>query len=139
MTALKQFFHTIANRNLAMVLALAAPIAVTAAETGKTFATPEDAVAALVTAASTEDSNALRVIFGPAAPELENPDRVQAANEHSAFARALNQGTSILRESDSRCVLEVGDKRWPSARPTSGARRTSARLSRPPKRRFRPS
>jgi hypothetical protein len=37
-----------------------------AADIGKTFATPEEAVSALVAAASAEDTNAFRVIFGPA-------------------------------------------------------------------------
>jgi hypothetical protein len=113
MTALKRFFQASRHHDLVVVFALGASIGVSAAEASRTFATPEDAVAALVTAASKQDSNDLSVIFGPAAPELENPDRVQAANERSAFAKALNHATQIARESDSRCVLEVGDKLWP--------------------------
>ena len=64
-------------------------------------------------AASTDDTNAFRVIFGPAAADLENPDRVQATNELKAFTSALNQTNRIVRESDSKCVLEVGDNSWP--------------------------
>lgn len=77
------------------------------------FPTPEEAAAALVTAAGAQDSNALRVIFGPAGSELENPDPVEAAEEHDAFAKALKEGTRIVHESDSRCILEVSDKDWP--------------------------
>ena len=66
------------------------PIAASAADTGKTFATPEEAVSALVRATSAQSGNALRAIFGPAAADLQNPDRVQATNEFNAFTTALN-------------------------------------------------
>ena len=52
MNSLKRFFQSIASRTLALALALSAPLAISAADTGKTFATPEEAVAALVAAAS---------------------------------------------------------------------------------------
>ena len=113
MTSLKSFFQSLYHRHLSLALALSAPIALSAADAGKTFATPEDAVSALAAAASLQDSNALRVIFGPAAAEIENPDRVQATNELNAFTRALNQAKRIVRESGSKCVLEVGDNFWP--------------------------
>jgi len=113
MTSLKRFFQSIANRNLALALALSTPLAISAADAGKTFATPEEAVTALATAASTDDSNALHAIFGAAAADLENLDHVQATNEHRAFTSAFNQTHRIVRESDSRCVLEVGDNSWP--------------------------
>jgi hypothetical protein len=113
MASLKPFFRFLNHRHLALVLTLGAPIAISAADIGQTFATPEEAVSALAAATSTEDSNALRIIFGPAAADLENPDRVQATNELSAFASALNQTNRIVRESDSRCVLQVGNGFWP--------------------------
>jgi hypothetical protein len=113
MTFLKPFFRSLCHRHLVLALALSAPIALSAADTGKTFASPEEAVSALAAAASAEDSNALRIIFGPAAAEIQNPDRVQATNEFRSFTTALNQARRIVRESDSRCVLEVGDNFWP--------------------------
>jgi hypothetical protein len=111
--SLKRSLQFLINRIWVLSLALSAPIAVSAADTGKTFATPEEAVSALAAAASTRDSNALRVIFGPAAADLENPDRVQTTNELDTFTAALNQTHRIVRESDSRCVLEVGESFWP--------------------------
>jgi hypothetical protein len=96
-----------------LALAIACPFATRAAETGKTFATPEEAVSALQQAVSLADSNALRVLFGDAAAELENPDRVQVTNEVRAFMSAFNQAHRIVRESDSKYVLEVGDDHWP--------------------------
>jgi hypothetical protein len=112
-TANKRVLRTINQCKLILVLALSAPLFSSRAETGQTFATPEEAVAALVSAADAPDARALHDIFGSAASEMENPDRIQAANEQSEFARALHQATRIVRESDSRCVLEVGDNHWP--------------------------
>jgi hypothetical protein len=112
-TGSKWFFHTMNACKMILVLALSASLSSSRADTSQTFATPEEAVAALVSAANAPDTLALHDLFGAAASEMENPDRVQGANEHSAFAGALNQATRIVRESDSRCVLEVGDNRWP--------------------------
>jgi len=99
--------------SLILVLALGTPIAVSAADIGKTFATPEEAVAALAAAASTQDTNAIRVIFGPAVADLENADRVQATNDFREFTTALNQSKRIVRESDAKSVLEIGENFWP--------------------------
>ena len=113
LTLVKWFFQPIAIRYLAWALALGAPLAVNAGDAGQTFATPEEAVSALTTAIAANDTNALRVIFGPAVAEIENPDRVQAAYDLTAFGAALQKGTRIARESNSRCILEVGDQFWP--------------------------
>ena len=56
-----------------------------AAESGKAFTTPEQAVGALVSATAAKDSRALHALFGPAGEDLENPDRVQSINELEAF------------------------------------------------------
>src|SRR6476620_709292 len=84
-----------------------------AAETGKTFATPEAAVSALVSATTTKDNQALHALFGPAGADLENPDRVQSTNELSAFTTAFNETNRLARLSDSQYVLEVGSDLWP--------------------------
>ena len=116
-TCLKRRFHFPVVGNLVLALVLSAPTAVSAADIGKTFATPEEAVAALEAAVSTQDTNALRAIFGPSAADIENPDRVQAASELSAFAAAIAQAHRIVRESDSNCVLKVSNDFWPFAVP----------------------
>jgi hypothetical protein len=114
MNSLKRFSRSIRGWNLAaLALALGAAVTASAADIGKTFATPEAAVAALVAAAGAGDTNAFRVIFGQLAEDIENPDRVQAANELSAFNAAVNQQQQLVRESDSKCVLEVGTNSWP--------------------------
>jgi len=113
MALLKRFFQSALHRRLFLALAFTMPLAISAADTGKTYATPEAAVNALVAAASAKDTNALHDIFGPATSDIENPDRVQAANELIEFTAALNETNRIVHESDSKCVLEVGVKGWP--------------------------
>jgi len=112
-TFVKQCYYAIRKQSTLRLLALVLPLGLSAAETGKTFPTPEEAVAALVTAVGSQNTNALREIFGPGADEIANPDPVQAARERSEFARALKQFTNIQRESESRCVLEAGENHWP--------------------------
>ena len=111
--ALTGILDSARQRSLILALALGTPIAVSAADIGKTFATPEEAVSALAAAASTQDTNALRVIFGPAVVDLENADRVQATNDFREFTTALNQSKRIVRESDAKSVLEIGESFWP--------------------------
>jgi hypothetical protein len=113
MTALRRHTHSFASRGLFLALALGTPPAVHGADSGQTFASPEEAVAALVAAASAHDLDAFRVIFGPASAEIQNPDQVQAANELDLFTAACGQHRQILRVSDARCVLEVGEDHWP--------------------------
>jgi len=98
---------------LLAALALAFASAGHAADTGRRFGSPEEAVASLLQATASADSNALRVILGPAAEELQNPDRVQSANELKAFSSALAQTNRLVRVSDTRILLELGDDWWP--------------------------
>src|SRR5512139_708352 len=76
LSGLKRCALVIRDGSLVMVLALSLPIATDAADTGETFATPEEAVSALVRATTAQSGDALRTIFGPAAAEIQNPDRV---------------------------------------------------------------
>jgi Protein of unknown function (DUF2950) len=102
-----------AGFNLMLALVLSAPATVRAADTGETFATPEEAVAALSAAVSAKDGSALHEIFGPSLSDVENPDRVQATNEFESFAAALGATNQVVRESDDRYVLELGTNSWP--------------------------
>jgi hypothetical protein len=110
---LKRFIQSNLSRSLALALVLGAPLATRAADVGKTFATPEEAVAALLAAASASDTNAFWVIFGPMGTEIVNPDRAQAANELNMFKAAADQRQKIVHESDEKCVLEIGNNDWP--------------------------
>jgi len=96
-----------------LVLILSAAAVVRAEVSTKTFATPDEAVAALAAAAKSQDQDALRSIFGQTFEAMENPDRVQATNECLAFTEAIDQSSHLRRESDSKIVLEVGTNSWP--------------------------
>jgi hypothetical protein len=80
---------------------------------GKVFNSPEQAVAALGSAASSGDTNALRSILGPEADDLQNPDRVQATNDLATFTAALMATNRLVRVSGTNMILEVGEDRWP--------------------------
>ena len=89
------------------------PARLSAAEAAQIFATPEAAVAALSQAVSTTNRAALGSLFGPAAEHLVNPDEVQGALELVKFTEAFNVTNRLVRETDTRMVLEVGNDAWP--------------------------
>lgn len=99
--------------SLLLALAMGVPSALRAADDAKTFATPEEAVATLAAAVKAHDPATLRSIFGPASEDIENPDRVLATNEFKAFAAALDASQRLVRELDTKYVLEVGANSWP--------------------------
>jgi hypothetical protein len=80
---------------------------------GKTFATPQEAVSALGEAVNATDQAALATVFGAESQKLVNPDSVQGAQELGDFAAAFNATNRLVRESDARMILEVGDNGWP--------------------------
>ncbi len=113
MASLNRIFHAIVHPSLVLALALGAPILGSAAGIGRTFATPEEAVAALLTATIAKDTDAIRAIFGPVGEQIENPDRVQAANELEVFNAAVSQQQRLVHRSATQCVLEIGTSSWP--------------------------
>jgi len=100
-------------RFLLLALAMSASFSASAADGARTFATPEEAKNALANAVKNQDRDTLRALFGPAVEEIENADRVQATNEFANFAAALDVTSRLVRESDTKCVLEVGTNDWP--------------------------
>ncbi len=88
-------------------------VATRGAETTRTFATPDEAAAALAAGLKAQDRNALRALFGPDLSQIENPDRVQATNEFRNFAAALQETFRVTQESRTKYVIEVGTNAWP--------------------------
>jgi hypothetical protein len=103
----------VAPVSLLMAWTFAFSWATQAESVGKRFPTLEEAVASLRLATASTDTNALRAILGPAADELQNPDRVQSTNELKAFSSALLQSNRLVHVSDTFVVLELGDDLWP--------------------------
>ena len=100
---------------LALGLAFPAVTSAAAAEatTGKVYATPEEAVAELKVATANADTNAMRVIFGPAVNDLQNADRVQATNDYARFHAALTATNHLVRVSNTNIIIELGEDMWP--------------------------
>jgi Protein of unknown function (DUF2950) len=84
-----------------------------AAESGQSFDTPEQAVAALSQAVSTTNRAALSSLFGSAMQQLVNPDEVQGAAELSKFTEAFSAAHQLVRQSDTRVILHAGTNDWP--------------------------
>jgi hypothetical protein len=94
------------------LLALTLPVCVSAADE-QTFASPQEAVSALVVAAKNHDTNALHSIFGPAGHALISPDAVQATGEYKMFVQHLTEKTQLINNSESNITVEIGVDSWP--------------------------
>src|SRR5580700_3734726 len=100
------------TRLMAGVLAAAWPVCSFAADE-QTFAGPQEAVNALVSAAANHDTNALHLIFGPELQELVSPDAVQATEAFNRFVQRLSEKVQLATNSDSSITLEIGADAWP--------------------------
>jgi hypothetical protein len=80
---------------------------------GRLFASPEEAVKALQTAAEAKDKTALRQIFGPEYDKLATGDAVQDANNAQKFAAAMAEGCNSVKDGEDKITLEVGTNNWP--------------------------
>jgi len=94
------------------VLTLALPVCALA-DDEQTFASSQDAVNALMVAATNHDTNALHSIFGPAGHELISPDVVQSTEAFTLFVQHLAERTQLINNSESNATLEIGADGWP--------------------------
>ncbi len=82
----------------------------------ETFKSPEEAAAALIRAAETDDVASLIRIFGSAGEDLvSTEDAVQDKNIASQFAEEAHQKQSISIDpkNPNRAILIVGNRNWP--------------------------
>jgi len=80
----------------------------------KTFATPEDAVVALVDANKAGDVNALRALFGPQGEKLlDSGDPVIDQRGREVFLVAYMEKAALMTVSPTGAVLYVGNEEWP--------------------------
>jgi hypothetical protein len=84
-----------------------------AADPGQRFASPQAACDALVRAARTSDRVTLRQLLGLRADDVVAADQIQAARELDVFAAAYDEKMRLVRESETRYMLEVGADDWP--------------------------
>lgn len=99
-------------RMVVLGLGLAFPVCASAADE-QTFPTPQDALNALVVAATNNDTNAMRSIFGAEGQALVSPDVVQATEGFKLFVQHLTEKTQLVTNSDSNLTLEIGADGWP--------------------------
>ncbi len=105
-------FGTLVLPLLLTSLTLALPARLLAAGEQR-FSSPEAAVDALKAAAEARDTNALHAIFGPEGHGLVSADVVEAANERELFVRRLQEKVTLVPQSGSREVLQLGADGWP--------------------------
>jgi hypothetical protein len=80
----------------------------------RTFATPEDAVRALIEAAKPGKVDDLLAIFGPEARELiASSDEATARQNREIFTVAATEGWRLGDQGANRKVLIVGNEGWP--------------------------
>ena len=98
-----------------MILLLTFPLQGYAAQIKqKTFASPEEAVKALVDAAKSGNQEELLVIFGPAGREvLSSGDTVDDKAVKERFLKAYETKNALIKEGDTKAVLQIGTEDWP--------------------------
>ncbi|MEP7155427.1 MAG: DUF2950 domain-containing protein [Betaproteobacteria bacterium] len=80
----------------------------------KTFATPDEAVTAMVDAVKANDAVRLREILGPGGGKLVNSgDSVADAQRRKEFAASFEAANKLRLDGDSRAVVLVGKDEWP--------------------------
>ncbi len=81
--------------------------------TQQSFATPEQAVTALVGAVRAKDVNGLLVVVGPKSKDwLFSGDNVADTTDWRRFISAYDAKHRIDQQSDTKAVLNVGDDDW---------------------------
>jgi hypothetical protein len=80
----------------------------------KTFATPSEAVQALVKAAEDANQDEMVAVLGDNAKELVySGDPVQDKAGMEGFVKAYKTKHAIIKQDDQTCVLQVGASAWP--------------------------
>lgn len=95
----------------AMFVAIFAVVCLAAEQ--KTFATPGDAVKALMAAIESNNQDELVAIFGESGKELvSSGDDVQDKNSRASFVKAYKTKHAIVTEDAITRILQVGAKNW---------------------------
>ena len=96
------------------VVAFSAPVSAAAKGAQKTFATPEDAVKALVDAMKTNDTKELLAIFGPGSESLvSSGDKVRDKAGSERFIKLFEEKNSLEKQGDEKVILHVGSDDFP--------------------------
>jgi len=81
---------------------------------GQSYATPEEAVSALLAALRADKQNELQTILGPASARLINSgDKYSDAAEQQKFVGAYDEKHELVSAAPDRKILQVGNDNWP--------------------------
>ena len=112
-TGMNRFNVIDATRRIALLFLLVLPMAVTAAEQ-TTFASPEQAVDALIAALKADDDAALLAIFGDKHKSLVvTPDRAANSATRAELLAHMQSFRNLQATGADRRTLYVGDQGWP--------------------------
>ncbi|MFI5182460.1 MAG: DUF2950 family protein, partial [Thermoanaerobaculia bacterium] len=96
---------------------LPAPAASAKAPKQRLFATPQEAVQALIEAVKSADQQKLTAIYGPEREKLRSGDAVEDARALKGFGERLEKAATLEKVDDAKYTLLVGEDRWPSPIP----------------------
>jgi hypothetical protein len=114
MTRHLRWLTTAACLVLIGVLAVNVTTGAQAADRPKTFATPDDAVKALIAAAKAANLDQMLAIFGPDGKELaETADPASARTNLKVFAVAAKEQIRLEEDGPNRKILVIGGEDWP--------------------------
>lgn len=82
-----------------------------------TYASADDALQALVSAAKDKDRSALSKIFGPEYGQLLSGDPVEDDKDLSDFASAAEESAKLQKDTDAKYTVLVGKDSWPTPIP----------------------
>jgi hypothetical protein len=85
--------------------------------TQASFASPDEALQALVAAAKDKDRVALAKLFGPDYDQLLSGDEVEDNKDLAEFASAVQESAQLQKVSDNRYTITVGRDNWPTPIP----------------------
>jgi hypothetical protein len=106
-------FHHLCRLLILAVWSVILPVTAAPQNGEKTFASPDEAVAALIAAVNSHDMAALQNIFGPKFDDITSSEPAQAEEELKQFGAKLNEAHELTKTSESRSELEVGNDQWP--------------------------
>jgi len=80
----------------------------------QTFATPEEAVKALMTAAKAGDTKAMLDVLGPGSRAIvQSGDAVADRGGRERFVKSYEEANKLTRSGDAKTVLSTGKDDWP--------------------------
>jgi hypothetical protein len=98
-----------------LITVLSFPVQCYAAQTRqKAFASPEEAVKALIDSVKAGNAKGLSAIFGPTGRKvLSSGDAVQDRVDREEFLKAYEVKNTLIKEGDVKAVLHIGEEGWP--------------------------